>query len=58
MVEQLRPWVGPEMALSTEELARILMLAARGLKASAHTLPELQRLCQGLIQMTLATLEK
>jgi hypothetical protein len=40
------------------ELAHILVLAAKGAKATSESLPELRRLVRGLIGMTLASLEK
>lgn len=40
------------------ELAHVVTLAARGAKAASNNLGELRRLVQGLIGMTLATLEK
>jgi len=40
------------------ELAHVLVLAAKGAKAASENLPELRRLVQGLIGMTLANLER
>jgi len=40
------------------ELAHVLVLAAKGAKAASESLPELRRLVQGLIGMTLVSLEK
>ena len=40
------------------ELPHVLVLAAKGAKAASESLPELRRLVQGLIGMTLASLEK
>lgn len=57
VAELLRPHLGPKSSLSADELARILMLASKGLKASSNSLPELKRLCHGLIQMALAVVE-
>ena len=58
--EQITEVIGPEIRkkrdLSTQDLAHILMLATKGLKASTETLPELRRMIDGLISMTLATI--
>jgi AcrR family transcriptional regulator len=40
------------------ELAHVLALAAKAAKSASESLPELRRLVQGLIGMTLASLEK
>jgi AcrR family transcriptional regulator len=59
--EQLREILQPEMAgegsLSARDLAHILMMATRGLKATTATLADLRRLTDGLITMAVATAE-
>lgn len=56
---QLREILEPEMkggcALSAADLAHILMMATKGLKAATETLAELERLIAGLIAMAVAT---
>jgi AcrR family transcriptional regulator len=58
---QLREILQPAMAadgdLSAADLAHILMMATRGLKATTGTLEELRRLIRGLITMAVATAE-
>jgi AcrR family transcriptional regulator len=58
---QLREILQPAMAadgdLSAADLAHILMMATRGLKATTATLAELRRLVRGLITMAVATAE-
>ena len=55
LVSVLAPAMKGRRALSAADLAHILMLATRGLKASVTTLAELQRFTQGLIAMAVAT---
>jgi AcrR family transcriptional regulator len=59
--EQLREILEPEMgggeSLSARDLAHILMMATRGLKATTATLADLRRLTGGLITMAVATAE-
>jgi len=43
--------------ISATDLAHIMMLATKGLKSSAESLEELERLIHGLIAMTLAATE-
>ncbi len=56
IIEVLEPEIRKKRDLSTQDLAHILMLATKGLKASTETLPELRRMIDGLISMTLATI--
>lgn len=58
IIEVLEPEIKKKRDLSVQDLAHILMLATKGLKASTETLPELRRMTDGLISMTLATVEK
>lgn len=53
----LEPAMGPGRALAAADLAHILMMATRGLKAATATLGELRRLIDGLITMAVATAE-
>jgi AcrR family transcriptional regulator len=56
---ELHATLAPEMrgkrALPASDLAHLLALAAKGLKVSAASIPELRRLMDGLIVMALAT---
>ena len=56
---QLREVLEPEMApgapLSARDLAYLLMMATRGLKAASSTLEELRRLTNGIVDMAVAT---
>lgn len=58
---QLREVLEPAMvqgsALSAADLAHILMMATRGLKAATRTEAEMRRLIDGLITMAVATAE-
>lgn len=58
IIEVLEPEIKKKWDLSAQDLAHILMLATKGLKASTETLPELRRMTNGLISMTLATVGK
>lgn len=58
ILEVLEPEIKNKWDLSAQDLAHILMLATKGLKASTETLPELRRMTDGLISMTLATVGK
>jgi AcrR family transcriptional regulator len=53
----LAPAMRGKRALSAADLAHLLALAARGLKVSGASIPELRRLMDGLIAMALATAE-
>jgi AcrR family transcriptional regulator len=53
--EVLEPAMGRGSALSAADLAHILMMATRGLKAATRTEAELRRLIAGLITMAVAT---
>jgi AcrR family transcriptional regulator len=59
--EQLREVLEPSMAqgrvMSAADLAHILMMATKGLKAATRTEAELRRLIDGLIAMAVATAE-
>lgn len=55
--EILQPAMAAEGDLSAADLAHILMMATRGLKATTTTLAELRRLIRGLITMAVATAE-
>ena len=58
IVEILRAEAKKKRDPAVTELAQVLTLAVKGAKAASTSLPELRRLVQGLIGMTLATLEK
>ena len=53
----LEPEMPGKRAVSARDLAHILMLATRGLKASTTSAAEMRRLVDGLIAMTIATAE-
>lgn len=55
--EVLEPAMGRGSALPAADLAHILMMATRGLKAATRTESELRRLVAGLITMAVATAE-
>lgn len=52
----IEPELKKSLGLSTEDLAHIMALATKGLKASTETLTELRRLSAGLIAITIAAL--
>lgn len=52
----LEPQIKKDSNLKAEDLAHILALATRGLKSSSGSLPELRRMIDGLIIMTIATI--
>jgi AcrR family transcriptional regulator len=54
----LKPELKRRRDLTPEDLAHILALASRGLKASSSSMTELRRLVDGLIGITVAALEK
>lgn len=54
----LEPQMRKGSNLNAEDLAHILALATRGLKSSSESLPELRRMIDGLITMTIATIDK
>ena len=51
----LAPAMQGKRSLSPADLAHLLALAAKGLKVSGATIPELRRLMDGLIAMAIAT---
>ena len=51
----LAPEMRGERALTASDLAHLLALAAKSLKISGASIPELRRLMGGLIVMALAT---
>jgi len=53
----LKPEMTGKRRMTAKDLARILTLATRGLKASTATLAELKRMTDGLIAMAIATTE-
>jgi len=55
LVAVLAPHMKGKRALGAADLAHILTMATRGLKATATSLEELQRFTQGLIAMAVAT---
>ncbi len=55
LVATLSPVMTGKRGMSAYDLAHIVMLATRGLKATTATLPDLQRMTKGLIAMTVAT---
>ena len=54
VIEILRPVVKKDASLSVKDLAHILAMATKGLKASSSSTAELERLVGGLVSMTLA----
>ncbi|MGV3525094.1 MAG: TetR/AcrR family transcriptional regulator [Candidatus Sericytochromatia bacterium] len=56
VTQLLSPHMPPDAPLSAADMARILALATKGLKTTSADLADLERLTQGLITMTLATL--
>lgn len=56
IAEVIKPEIGQKRDLSAQDIAHILMLATKGLKASTETLPELRRMIDGLISMAIATI--
>lgn len=54
IAEVIKLEIGQKRDLSAQDIAHILMLATKGLKASTETLPELRRMIDGLILMTIA----
>jgi AcrR family transcriptional regulator len=57
LCEVLEPEMPRQPILPAQDLAHILMMATKGLKAATATLAELQRLTDGLIAMAVATAE-
>lgn len=54
IIECLKPYTKKNAQMSAKDLARILSLATRGLKASSSSLNDLNRLTDGLIVMALS----
>jgi AcrR family transcriptional regulator len=57
VVEVLKAQMKVQGDLSAKDLAHILTMATKGLKASSGSLAELKRLVDGLVSMTLAVVE-
>ncbi len=57
VTELLKPHIKKKSELTAEELAKILTLASKGVKMSSETLPQLKRLVDGLISMTIGVLK-
>jgi AcrR family transcriptional regulator len=55
LVEILSPEMKGQGTMNARDLARVLTLAAKGLKGSTASLTELKRMISGLIEMALAT---
>lgn len=55
LVAVLAPEMTKKRGMSSRDLAHIMMLATKGLKASTTTLAELRRMTDGLIAMAVAT---
>jgi AcrR family transcriptional regulator len=55
LLEVLKPEITEQGTMAAEDVAHILMLATKGLKASTATLAELRRMIEGLITMAIAT---
>jgi AcrR family transcriptional regulator len=53
LVELLKSEMGESAEMSAKDLAHILTMATKGLKASSKSVDELQRLTDGLVTMTL-----
>lgn len=58
LVTLLKSSAKKQKELSTNDLAHILTLAAKGLKASSGNLNELKRMISGLITITIAAMEE
>ncbi len=58
VVTVLKPAMKKKTDLSPKDLAHILSMATKGIKASSDNLPELRRLVNGLITMTLTMVDK
>ncbi|MBC7790729.1 MAG: TetR/AcrR family transcriptional regulator [Anaerolineae bacterium] len=58
LVGVLKPEMSRKRGMATQDLAHILMMATKGLKASTATLAELRRMTDGLIAMAVATVGK
>ena len=56
LVEVMNPVNTGKSKLEVQDLAHIMMLATKGLKASTETLYEFERMINGLITMSIATL--
>lgn len=54
LIEVLTPVVSEKAALDVRDMARILRSASTGLKATAQTIPDLQRMVDGLVVMAVA----
>ncbi len=54
----IEPEIRKRSNLKAKDLAHILALATKGLKSSSESLPDLRRLIDGLITMTVATINK
>ncbi len=57
LFEVLDPEIKRKKPLSAKDLAHLLMLATKGLKASTPAFSELERLVDGLIAMTLSAIK-
>ncbi len=53
VLEILKPHIKSKSEMSAKDLARILTMATKGLKASSESTGDLKRLVEGLITMTL-----
>lgn len=53
----IEPAIKGKRAITARDLARILSLATKGLKASTPTVADLRRMIDGLIAMTVATVQ-
>ena len=58
LIDVLKPEITSKKGMSAQDLAHILMLATKGLKASTESLDELKRLVDGLISMAVASTGK
>ena len=58
VVEILKPRMKKKGELSAKDLAHILSMATKGIKASSETLPQLKRLVDGLVAMTLSMVDE
>ena len=57
LVELLKAEMGKTAEMSAKDLAHILTMATKGLKASSSSVGELQRLVDGLVTMALKTVD-
>lgn len=57
LISILQPQITKNHRISAEDIAYILRVATTNIKASSNNLPTLQRMVDGLIEMTIATID-